>query len=249
MRCSSCGERLAATDERCSLCGAAVTRALTESSPVVRRCPRCHYAGQGIGYFRRPGHLALLAAVSLFTWGVGGIVYWLLRRRYSACPNCGLSWPEGGYVLGPAWGPAEASRPEPALPSGGIRRRMLGAGLALFGTALIGGGLVGGEPPAVMAGCIFGLAGTGAFFWGWRALQERRAAVRQVLERRVLQLATRRGGSLTVTEVASDLDLSLTAAEGVLIAMDDGFRVRSDITDEGVLVFEFPEVHHRRLPG
>jgi predicted RNA-binding Zn-ribbon protein involved in translation (DUF1610 family) len=249
MRCSSCGERLAATDERCPLCGAAVARALTESSPVVQRCPRCHYAGQGIGYFRRPGHLGLLAAVSVFTWGVGGIVYWLLRRRHSVCPNCGLSWPEGGYALGPMRGAGEASPPEPALPSGGIRRRILGAGLALFGTALILGGVATQEPAALAAGCVFGLAGTGTFVWGWRALQERRAAVRQLLERRVLQLATRKGGSLTVTEVASDLALSLTAAEGVLTAMDDGFRVRSDITAEGVLVYEFPEVQHRRLSG
>jgi hypothetical protein len=186
--------------------------------------------------------------VSLFTRGVGGIVYWLVRRRYSVCPNCGLSWPEGAYALGPAQGSAEKSRPVPALPSSGIRRRVLGAGLALLGTALIGGGLVSGVPPAVVAGCIFGLVGTGAFFWGWQALQERRTAVRQVLEGQVLQLATRKGGSLTVTEVASTLDLSLTAAEGVLIGMDDGFRVRSDITEEGVLVYEFPEVQHRRLP-
>ena len=27
--------------------------------------------------------------------------------------------------------------------------------------------------------------------------------------------------------------------------MDDGFRVRSDITSEGVIVYEFPEVRYR----
>ena len=28
--------------------------------------------------------------------------------------------------------------------------------------------------------------------------------------------------------------------------MDDGFRVRSDISDEGVLYYEFPEVVHQK---
>ncbi len=34
-----------------------------------------------------------------------------------------------------------------------------------------------------------------------------------------------------------------------LIQMDDGFRVRSDITREGVIVYEFPEVQHRQRLG
>jgi hypothetical protein len=66
----------------------------------------------------------------------------------------------------------------------------------------------------------------------------------------VLRLATRKGGTLTVTEVAAELDLSMEAAENVLVGMDDGFRVRSEITPEGVLLYEFPEVQHRgRLGG
>ena len=68
------------------------------------------------------------------------------------------------------------------------------------------------------------------------------------LQGRVLLLATEKSGTLTVTEVAASLDLSLSAAEGVLDAMDDGLRVRSDITDQGIIVYEFPELrHHPRL--
>jgi hypothetical protein len=126
---------------------------------------------------------------------------------------------------------------------------VLGVVLGLFAALLAGVGLAEGEIAVLAAGGVFGLAGAGSFLWGWQALRERRQALRQRLERRVIQLATRKGGALTVTEVASDLDLSLAAAEGVLIGMDDGFRVRSDITREGVLVFEFPEVQHRRLSG
>ena len=248
MRCSSCGERLAATDERCPLCGAAASAALARSN-LVPRCPRCRYAGEGIAYFRRPAHLLLLGVVSVFTWGLGGIAYWLLRRGRSVCPNCGLVWPDS------SWEPVEGAlssggaRNEPPLPSGGFRRRAFGVALAILAAIGIGVGLGEAELAPLIGGAVFGLAGTGVFFWGWQALRERRQALRQRLERRVIQLATRKGGSLTVTEVASDLDLSLAAAEGVLIGMDDGFRVRSDITQEGVLVFEFPEVQHRRLSG
>ena len=59
-------------------------------------------------------------------------------------------------------------------------------------------------------------------------------------------LATRRDGVLTVTDVAAELDLTIPAAEKIMIGMDDGFRVRSDITDDGVLYYEFPEVRHRK---
>jgi hypothetical protein len=52
-----------------------------------------------------------------------------------------------------------------------------------------------------------------------------------------------------VTEVASDMSLSLPAAEKVLVAMDDGFRVRSEISKEGILYYEFPEVLHRAELG
>jgi hypothetical protein len=31
--------------------------------------------------------------------------------------------------------------------------------------------------------------------------------------------------------------------------MDDGFRVRSEISDEGVLYYEFPEILHRKELG
>ena len=91
-----------------------------------------------------------------------------------------------------------------------------------------------------------GMSGSGLFMWGWRALQERRQSVLQALNRKVLMLATRRGGVLTVTEVAAELDLSLEAAEKLMIGMDDGFRVRSDISNEGVLYYEFPEVVHQK---
>ena len=87
------------------------------------------------------------------------------------------------------------------------------------------------------------------FYWGWRGLQKRNDAVMQRLQRRILRLAQIRGGTLTVTEVAAEMNLSMPAAENLLTSMDDGFRVRSEISKEGVLYYEFPEVRHRKELG
>ena len=35
------------------------------------------------------------------------------------------------------------------------------------------------------------------------------------------------------------------AAEEVLDSMDDGLRVRSEVTNEGIIVYDFPELRHR----
>ena len=48
-----------------------------------------------------------------------------------------------------------------------------------------------------------------------------------------------------MTEVAADLNLALPDAEKILISLDDGFRVRSEISNDGVLFYEFPEILHR----
>ena len=254
MTCSTCGERLAVTDSRCPVCGAAVTLPSSSAPPLsVRRCPRCRYVGEGVGYFRRPGHLLLLACASLLTLGFGGfggLVYWFVRRRHTVCPNCGFAWEGRGWSpMPPRMGQGtqvHEQASEASLPPGGLNRRVLGIAMVLLAAFAIVMGIVNFGTTTVAAGGVLGAVGTGTFFWGWRALQDRRVALTNALERRVLQLATHHGGTLMVTEVAAELDLSLPAAERVLTGMDDGFRVRSDVTDEGILLFEFPEVRHRQ---
>lgn len=246
MRCATCGEILAPGAVRCPTCGAAV--AVHVTSVPVERCPRCGYRGEGVGYFGRTGHVAILIVLSLFTYGLGGLVYWLARRKHRICPNCGLGWDRTSRVL--TAGDAGASTlpgddAEEALPSGGVKRRLLGTLMILVAALLLLLGIVEAEQVLLVVGSVHGAAGTGLFYWGWKAQQERRQAVLAGLQRKVLRLATRRGGTLTVTEVAADLSLSIPAAERVLIAMDDGFRVRSEITKEGILLYEFPEVQHR----
>jgi hypothetical protein len=71
----------------------------------------------------------------------------------------------------------------------------------------------------------------------------------QRIQRKILRLATAKGGTLTVTEVAAELNLGLPAADKILTSMDDGFRVRSEISNTGVLYYEFPEILHRKELG
>ena len=261
MRCPTCGENLSANETRCPTCGAAVAHLATPpAAPRVRRCPRCQYRGDGVGYFRRPGHVGLLVGVSVFTYGIGGLVYWMARRKHTVCPNCGLGWEHASAQLlaSPGEQPARAGRAiepafdmadEPPLPRSGIFRRVIGGaltGLALMITMI---GIAEGEAAAIAVAAGFGGVGSATFYWGWTALQERRKAIVSAVQRKILLLAGRRGGSLTVTEVAADLNLSLPAAERVLIAMDDGFRVRSEITKEGLILYEFPELKHRKQLG
>lgn len=215
----------------------------------VQQCPRCGYRGHGASYFSRPGHVGLLIGLSVFTNGIGGLIYWLVKRKEFVCPNCSLQWE---YAGGGGSVPAIQRRFDPdapesfALPSSGIKRRVLGSALVLLASFLIMMGLIEVEAAAIAVGSVIGAAGSGTFFWGWKALNERRQALTVALQRKILKLAGKRGGSLTVTEVASDLSLSLPAAEKALVGMDDGFRVRSEITDEGIIVYEFPEVLHRK---
>ena len=56
---------------------------------------------------------------------------------------------------------------------------------------------------------------------------------------------------MTATDVASELDVSIAAAERILFSLDDGFRVRSEVTDEGLIVFDFSEIRTPRplAPG
>ncbi|MGY8779771.1 MAG: hypothetical protein ACKVIN_16825, partial [Longimicrobiales bacterium] len=73
--------------------------ATSRPSVGVCRCPRCSYQGEGLPYFRRAGHVGLLLGASLFTYGFGGLVYWLARRKHLVCPRCGLGWEKASRAL------------------------------------------------------------------------------------------------------------------------------------------------------
>ena len=202
-------------------------------------------------YFRRSGHVGLLIVASFF-YALPGIVYWLARRKHLICPRCALDWEHSSRALAVV---PEAGRhpieeePDEKLPSAGLKRRIAGATMVLGASLLVLMGFVEGAAEAVAFGSVMGGGGSMAFYWGWQSLQDRRRAITQGIQRKILRLASARGGTLTVTEVAADLNLALPSAERILTSMDDGFRVRSDISSEGVIYYEFPELRHRRELG
>lgn len=254
MRCSTCGETLQPGAVRCPTCGASTPVGMAIMRPAgVRRCPRCSYQGEGIPYFRRGGHIGLLIGVSFFTYGFGGLVYWLARRKHLICPRCGLGWEHASRAL-TVTGPepelrAVEDEPDEKLPGGGLKRRLLGAAAVIGATLLVLAGFFEAELGMVVAGSLLGAGGSLTFYWGWSGLQERRKAIMQRIQRKILRLATAKGGTLTVTEVAAELNLGLPAADKILTSMDDGFRVRSEISNTGVLYYEFPEILHRKELG
>jgi hypothetical protein len=156
--------------------------------------------------------------------------------------------PIGTDVSSGANAGANAFHSEKNLPRTGLGRRTLGVAMVLFAALMVSIGVIEFAWEAIMVGSVLGASGTATIWWGLKARQERRLAVMTRLQRQVLLLATEKADTLTVTEVAASLNMSLSAAEGVLQDMDDGFRVRSEVTDEGIIVYEFPEVlHHPRL--
>ena len=255
MRCSTCGETLEPGALQCPTCGTGTPVGMVLTRPTgVRRCPRCGYQGEGIPYFRRAGHVGLLVGVSLFTYGFGGLVYWLARRKHLICPRCGLGWEHASRALAltgpePERFAVDAQSGDASIPGSGIKRRVLGTIMVLVASLMVVMGFVEFEAAAIAVGGVVGASGSLMFYWGWRGLQDRRKAIMQGLQRKILRLATLKNGTLTVTEVAAEMNLSLPAAEKILTSMDDGFRVRSEISKDGVLYYEFPEVLHRKELG
>ena len=224
----------------------------------VRSCPRCGHVGTGVGHFQRLSHVALLLGLSVFSWGFGGLVYYVVRRKRMICAQCGLGWHHAripgpgvagqplltGYAGTDLVGRGTELGAVGPLPRGGVGRRVLGVAIMLFAALMVTVGVANAAVEAIVFGTVAGALGTGTLWWGTQAREARRLAIIAGLQRRVLLLATEKGGTLTVTGVAASLNLSLSAAEEVLDRMDDGLRVRSEVTNEGIIVYEFPELRH-----
>ncbi|TVR85517.1 MAG: hypothetical protein EA428_15735 [Spirochaetaceae bacterium] len=62
---------------------------------------------------------------------------------------------------------------------------------------------------------------------------------------RVFQTARKLGGSLTVSDVVIELGIGIEQAEQLLSSMVDSSRVRVEVSEQGLLVYDFPEVRAR----
>lgn len=65
-------------------------------------------------------------------------------------------------------------------------------------------------------------------------------------EVRAYRLAARLGGRLTVSDVVVDLGCTVDHAEALLTGMADNLRVRMEVTEDGRIWYDFPELARGR---
>jgi ribosomal protein L40E len=263
MYCSTCGAHVPEGRTHCAGCGAAVFRAPvaygggTPAVPATAHvCRRCGYTGEGVAYFSRGSHVAGLVFLALLSMGFLGafaLVYYFSHHDHRICPRCGKDWGKHPSHLPVPQGAAPAGAQAALLPAGGSAKQGFSVALFVLAALLVLGGIVGLEAGPVVLGIG---AGVGGWLLRQSARQEREArrqALLSSLQLPVLKLAAERQGRLTVTEVAAALGWTLPRAEKVLNSLDDGLRVSSEVTDEGVIVYEFRELVHtprlQRLRG
>jgi hypothetical protein len=261
MYCSTCGSRVADGRATCQVCGAVLARMPVPAAQqpwgdAVQVCPRCAYRGHSASFFSRGGHVAALVALGIVTapfMCMGAVGYFLWRHNHRVCPRCGMHWgPQGvrALTLSPGGGAVpQLSQGEDAIPtSGGNAKRNWAYLLLIFGALLLTGGIANFEFPPVLFGMLFAGGGGMLLHTARNDREQRREAILESLQLPVLQLAGRKAGRLTVTDVATDLGWPMARAEKVLNSLDDGLRVMSDITDDGVIVYDFVEMRAAQLP-
>lgn len=266
MHCSTCGSRVPAGRDICDTCGSwiemnAPAELPSQAGPGGRSpfavramgsCPRCRYTGEGVSYFSRGAHMLALIGATLFTlpmvMGAGGLVYFWARHDHRICPRCGAGWGKDGVLAldRPALEPVPSAvgryRAVPAAMRGAGVKRPWSIMLLTLGAILLTVGAFELAPIAAAFGVLATAGGVALHVQANTEREERRAALLAALQLPVLQLAAERGGRLTVTEVAAALSWPMRRAEKVLHSLDDGWRVESDVTDEGLIVYEFREI-------
>ncbi len=65
------------------------------------------------------------------------------------------------------------------------------------------------------------------------------------LDSRVFRLAYRNGGRVTVSQVVMETGMSLEQTEAYMDQLCDGVRVRMEVSDGGLVTYEFPELTDR----
>jgi len=69
-----------------------------------------------------------------------------------------------------------------------------------------------------------------------------RAPRGQSLEARIFRAANKQRGRLTVSDVVIETGLGIKEAEELINGMVDGLRVRMEVDERGLVVYEFPEI-------
>lgn len=65
------------------------------------------------------------------------------------------------------------------------------------------------------------------------------------IEGRIFRAALKHTGRLTISDIVLETDLSIREAEEVINGMVDSTHVRMEVADDGLVVYEFPEILSR----
>ena len=83
---------------------------------------------------------------------------------------------------------------------------------------------------------------------GWRLYDSRGLSTHarsRSIEGRIFRAALKHSGRLTVSDIVLETDLGIREAEEVINGMVDGTHVRMEVRDDGLVVYEFPEIISR----
>ncbi len=204
-------------------------------------CPSCGAQAKVVGFFDRSGNQAKRAVL--------GSDFERANAHRLVCDACGADrTPPGAGPPPESIGDARSGSALQAI-GGAAWRTTAIAAMMLGGLGVVMGVAIGGAAGIAIAilGGLFG-AGVGGLLWARgsaskQAAKERFGAAR---EHAILDLAEKRGGRLTATEVARALRISVGEADAALTAMADGSRVSAEVSDDGVVVYDFRELRAAR---
>lgn len=78
-----------------------------------------------------------------------------------------------------------------------------------------------------------------------KALQGKEDALQKQREKQIIRLAQQKGGRLTIPEIAVDTSMSTEEAEEFMRELVSKGYVDMQVTDSGVIVYEFYEIAHK----
>ncbi|WP_420127828.1 hypothetical protein [Longimicrobium sp.] len=131
--------------------------------------------------------------------------------------------------------------------SRGSRKKRVWAYILFFLAFLFGSGVVEGDSDwkvSLFYALVAGGVATLLLRSVWKDEEKAVEMARGERQLAVVRLAEREDGQLTVTEVAAKLGWSVDEAAATLRSMEDGVRVTTTVTDEGVILYDFPELIH-----
>lgn len=265
MSCSQCGAENEQSARFCSGCGAKSRITMSGQGPrvVVFSCYRCGHTVPPSKYFSRGINVAKLVMLLPINF-VLPILLFFLRRDRLICGNCNkllgdtaprgmLSAPgfEGGELM-PYLGTTALVPQLPAataLQGAGQRARNWGIAMGVLSIPFSMGALsmlgtvgftelafVVGPGTLLIGGAVASLRRSRLLAQGARDVEEK------YQRRRILDLAGRRQGKLTVADVATSLGMDLKEAEHILDTLVDGRHVDVEVSDEGRLFYVFPDL-------